>query len=92
LKRGGVAGGWILASEGAEAVLKEPTSLDGGEGLAARSTGEVEGVEGEGEGGGGKEVVVRRWWWKRTNEHQPVMGFKTPVSCSSVRHERLSAQ
>jgi len=40
-------------------VLKEPTSLNGGEGLVAESTGEVRGVEGEDEGeGGGGEVVV----------------------------------
>jgi hypothetical protein len=40
-------------------VLKEPTSLNGGEGLMSKSTGEVEGVEGEDEGeGGGGEVVV----------------------------------
>jgi len=55
LKRGREAGAWILASEGAEAVLKEPTSLYGGEGLRARPMGSVEGVEYEGEGGGGRE-------------------------------------
>jgi hypothetical protein len=47
--------GCILASEGAEVVLKEPTSFKGREGLVAESTGEVGGVEGEGEGG---------WWWR----------------------------
>ena len=45
----------ILASEGAVALVVEPTSLNGGEGLIAGSTGEVGGVEGE---GGGGEVVV----------------------------------
>jgi hypothetical protein len=35
--------------------LKEPTSLNGGEGLVAGSTDEFGGVEGE--GGGGKVVV-----------------------------------
>ena len=34
-------------------MLKEPTSLNGGEGLVAGSMGDVGGVEGEGEGGGG---------------------------------------
>ena len=49
----------VLASEGAEVVLKEPTSLNGGEGLVAKSMGEVRGTEGESEGeGGGGEVVV----------------------------------
>ena len=37
------------------ALVVEPTSLNGGEGLVAGSTGEVGGVEGE---GGGGEVVV----------------------------------
>jgi len=49
-------------------VLKEPTSLNGGKGLVAGSTGEVGGVEGEGEGGGGEVVVVEKG--ARTNEHQ----------------------
>jgi hypothetical protein len=35
--------------------LKEPTSLNGGEGLVAGSTGDFGGIEGE---GGGGEVVV----------------------------------
>jgi len=38
-------------------VLLEPTSLNRGEGLAAKVTGEVGGVDGEGEGGGGDMVV-----------------------------------
>jgi len=51
--RGGL--GCNLACEGAEGVLKEPTSLIRGEGLVAVLTCEVGGVEdeGEGEGGGG---------------------------------------
>jgi hypothetical protein len=53
--RGG--GGRILASEGAAAVLREPTSLNRGEGLISGLTGEVGGVEGEGGGGGGEMVV-----------------------------------
>ena len=64
--------GCILASEGAEVVLKEPRSFKGREGLVAESTGEVGGVEGE---GGGGEEAERRWSRKRTNEHQPVMGL-----------------
>jgi hypothetical protein len=47
-----------LTSEGAGAVLIEPTSLTRGEGLVARLAGEVGGVEGKSEG----EVVVERWW------------------------------
>jgi len=40
-------------------VLKEPTSLNGGERLVSESRDEVEGVEGEDEGeGGGGEVVM----------------------------------
>ena len=59
----------ILTSEGAEVVSKEPTSLNGGEGLVAESMGEVRGVEGESKGeSGGGEVVVE-------NEHRPVMGL-----------------
>jgi len=52
-----------LASEGAEAVIIQPTSLDRGEGLIYRFAGEVGGVEHEG------EVVVKKWWWRkeRTN-------------------------
>jgi len=49
--------GWdTLASEGAEVVLMEPTSLNRGEGLVAVLTCEVGGVEGkdEGEDGGGR--------------------------------------
>jgi hypothetical protein len=50
--------GWdILTSEGAKAVLMEPTSLIGGEGLITVLTCEVGGVEGEDEGedgGGGR--------------------------------------
>ena len=44
----------------AEAVLKEPTPLNRGEGLVASSMGEFGGVEGEGGGGG------RREWAKST--------------------------
>jgi len=44
--------GCNLACEGAEGVLKEPTSLIRGEGLVAVLTCEVGGVEGEGEGEG----------------------------------------
>ena len=40
----------ILASEGTEAVLTQPTSLNRGEGVIAGMMGEVGGVEGEGEG------------------------------------------
>jgi hypothetical protein len=45
-------GGWgsILACEGAEAELTEPTSLNRGEGLVAGLIGAVGGMEGEGEG------------------------------------------
>ena len=53
--RGGL--GCNLACEGAEGVLKEPTSLNRGEGLVAMLTCEVRGVEGEDEGedgGGGR--------------------------------------
>jgi hypothetical protein len=46
--RGGCA--CALASEGAEAVLIEPTSLNRGEGLVTGFAGEFGGVEGEGEG------------------------------------------
>jgi hypothetical protein len=42
-----------LASEGVEAVLNEPTSLNRGEGLVSGLMGEVGGREGEREGGGG---------------------------------------
>ena len=42
-----------LASEGVEAVLNEPTSLNRGEGLVAGLTGEVGGGEGERESDGG---------------------------------------
>jgi len=52
LGRGGCA--CALASEGAEAVLIEPTSLNRGEGLVTGFAGEFGGVEGEGEG----EVMV----------------------------------
>ena len=45
--------GCILACEGAKAVLQEPTSLNRGEGLVARSTCEVGGIEGKGKGEGG---------------------------------------
>jgi GTPase involved in cell partitioning and DNA repair len=40
-------------------VLKEPTSLNGGEGLVSELRDEVKGVEGEdkGEGGGGEVVM-----------------------------------
>jgi len=66
--RGGCA--CVLASEGDEAVLIEPTSLNRGEGLVARLAGEVGGVEskGKGEVGGGsggssrerkKSIVMR---------------------------------
>ena len=39
-------------------MLVEPTSLNRGEGLVARSTGSVAGREGEGEGDRGEIVVV----------------------------------
>jgi hypothetical protein len=42
-----------VASEGVEAVLNEPTSLNRGEGLVSGLMGEVGGREGEREGGGG---------------------------------------
>jgi len=43
----------------------EPTSLNGGEGLVAESTGEIE-VERARAG-----VVVERWWWTKESEIQP---------------------
>jgi len=58
LERGGGGYDCILASEGAAEMLVEPTSLNRGEGLVARSTGSVGGGEGEGEGGRGEIVVV----------------------------------
>ena len=60
--------GCILASEGGQAILMEPTSLKRGEGLTAESKGADGGAEGEGEGGGG-EVVVEEG--ARMNKHQP---------------------
>jgi hypothetical protein len=77
-------GGWgcILASEGAEAVLKEPTSLNRGEGLVAGLTGEVGGVEGEGEGEGGGEVVVEEG---ENEQISTVMGLMS-VSNSAPPH------
>jgi hypothetical protein len=53
--RGGC--GSILACEEAVAALMEPTSLNRGEGLAFRSTGDVGGGKGESEDAG-REVVV----------------------------------
>jgi hypothetical protein len=43
----------------------EPTSLNRGEGLVSRSTGEVGGREGKSEGG------KVRWWWTKESEIQP---------------------
>jgi len=51
--------GCILACEGAMEVEVEPTSLNRGEGLAAKSTGEVGGERAR------AGVVVERWWWAK---------------------------
>jgi hypothetical protein len=52
------------------AIEVEPTSLNGGEGLVTGWTGEVQGVQGEGEGSGRKEVVVEEN--ERTSTHDGV--------------------
>jgi len=57
LERGGLAAACTLASEGAVMLVVKPTSLKGGEGLVARSTGKVRGGEGENQGVGGEVVV-----------------------------------
>ena len=50
-------------------MLREPTSLDRGEGLVPGLMGEVVGGEGERRGGGGEVVVVQEG--ARMNEDQP---------------------
>jgi hypothetical protein len=60
-------------------MLKEPTSLSGGEGLVSVSTGEIGGVEGKGEGGNGKGSGGGR----RVNEQTSTMMGLMSVSNSA---------
>jgi hypothetical protein len=74
-RRGGCSG--VLASEGAEVLPFEPTSLSRGEGLATVGLFAIGGEM----GWEGKVVVEEEW--KSTNENQPWCGwccFKTPLS------------
>jgi hypothetical protein len=49
-------------------VLTEPTSLKGGEGLAAGGSVTLEALRARARA----RVVVERWWWtKRTSKDQP---------------------
>ena len=58
LERGGAAEATSSLLRENRSVLREPTSLNRGEGLVVGLMGEVGGGEGEGKG------VVERWWWR----------------------------